>query len=169
MIPDKHQQQFGGTETEIRSFRGIRSWEVTRAGAYWADDDCTVCQLFWNKYLLVGVSGYHWIPDENLAECRYGCSLATPDCSCGFYAYWQMDEWLTWRAGHRITGVIDGYGNITLGTKGFRCSKARILAMVIPENHKTRGLEQIYQEVRVYKDIPSMLTEFPPSTVGDAR
>jgi hypothetical protein len=48
-----------------------------------------------------------------------------PNCDCGFWAY---DE--AGFASHgSVVGVIEGYGKTTVGTKGFRSEKARIVAL----------------------------------------
>lgn len=61
-------------------------------------------------------SGAHTVPSDHRFD---------PDCQCGFWAY---DE-----AGFKphgvVIGVIEGYGKVTVGTKGFRAEKARIAAL----------------------------------------
>lgn len=48
-----------------------------------------------------------------------------PSCQCGFWAY---DESGFARHG-KVIGVIEGYGKTTVGSKGFRCEKARIASL----------------------------------------
>lgn len=60
----------------------------------------------------------HW--RENVAP-----HLFDPNCECGFWAY--DEDGFT--AHGPVTGVIEAYGKVTIGTKGFRAEKARIVAL----------------------------------------
>lgn len=56
-------------------------------------------------------------------------------CKCGFYAYFDgMNDYM--RTG-RIAAVVEGFGTYTLGTRGFRTSKARLLALIEPPMGKS--------------------------------
>lgn len=53
------------------------------------------------------------------------------DCTCGFYAY--TDGSLDYGVHVRmISGVIQGFGHVLRGSRGFRCKKARVLALYVP-------------------------------------
>lgn len=56
-----------------------------------------------------------------------------PGHSCGFYAYTSTEEnkYLT-ASSVQIEGAVSGYGLCTIGRRGFRASKARVLAFVRP-------------------------------------
>lgn len=94
-----------------------------------------------------------WQPGENRASCFHegGVVVREPDgrlavrgysarnigpahglqgCTCGFYAYYRGDPYARAR---RVSGVIEGYGRVVLGTKGFRAQKARVVALLLPE------------------------------------
>ncbi|WP_341359966.1 hypothetical protein V5H98_01500 [Georgenia sp. M64] len=127
--------EFGGPALVLGSVRGRRSFGVRADGH------------------LTGV--FHtqvWHPGENLARCRRdgGVVERRPDgrivvrtsssreigtghglggCTCGFYAYYQQDPYTAHR---RLSGVVEGYGRVVLGTAGFRAEKARILALLLP-------------------------------------
>lgn len=58
-------------------------------------------------------------------------------CQCGFWAY---DEGGFAPHG-TIIGVIEGFGKTTIGTKGFRCEKARIAALCL-EGADGKGLSR---------------------------
>jgi hypothetical protein len=61
------------------------------------------------------------------------CEGLDPECACGFYAYHSGDVYYaTAGPGCRVQGVIEGYGRMILGTKGYRAQKARILAICGP-------------------------------------
>jgi hypothetical protein len=83
-----------------------------------------------------------------------------PSCQCGFWAY---DE-ASFTAQGEIVGVIDAYGKTTIGTKGFRAEKARILGL----SRKDRSgdelsrsalfrLATLYPEVQFYDDLDALI------------
>lgn len=51
-------------------------------------------------------------------------------CSHGFYAYYDGSD--DYKSDARISGVVEGYGETVIGTRGFRSAKARIVALCIP-------------------------------------
>lgn len=123
-----------------------------------------------------------WTDGENTAAClslrRTGGGYPPahpPDavpakgCHCGFYAFWTVQpQFVTGLP--PVLGVIEGYGRVRSGTKGFRCGKARILAVHVPNAIDGHGLVRpdveamglIYPRVRVYRDLEHMAGEFPP-------
>lgn len=50
-------------------------------------------------------------------------------CSCGFYAYYSGSN--DYASDERVQAVIEGWGETAIGTRGFRTSKARILALCV--------------------------------------
>lgn len=110
----------------VGTVRGIRKWNVLNNGTLRAVSYVTTS------------SGGTWQDGQNTAVCfmekmsnklgvRHG-PVASPRCTCGFYAYYDG----TIYAPGRITGIIEGYGHVTVGTKGFRCEKAIIRALYLP-------------------------------------
>src|SRR5690606_6306276 len=153
--------------------RGVRTWFPDRA--YLTDP--------W----LVGQYGHGWHPGLNFASCRRNafspgaCNGVEPWCQCGFYAYWGLDGnalgagWSPWE--HYIVGVIDGFGKTTIGELGFRCEKARIVALAPRRQHPLlrrpvtgllHELELRYR-VPVYADPDVMLKEHPPDDPPNAN
>lgn len=112
-------------EFAVGVVRGLRCFSVRRNGT-----------------VPVGLVGaihtkYAWRSGENESQCPI---MEVPElaglhrlyhCTCGFYAY--HDGSNEFDGSGRITGVIEGYGKTVIGTKGFRASKARIVAFLIPE------------------------------------
>src|SRR5690606_17059618 len=104
--------------------RGARTWFPHRT--YLTD-----------PVILVGQYGHGWHPGLNFASCRRNafspraCNGVEPGCQCGFYAYWTLNHRaLGWSPFERyIVGVIEGFGKTTIGELGFRCEKARIVAL----------------------------------------
>lgn len=66
-------------------------------------------------------------PDEPASH-----SLAALNCSCGFYAYFDGNS-NDFQQGVNVEGIVEAWGKLTIGEKGFRASKARIAALVIPK------------------------------------
>jgi hypothetical protein len=100
-----------------------------------------------------------------------------PGHSCGFYAYTETDENPYLGAiDLSIEVVIQGWGRTVIGTKGFRCEKARILGMVLPphEGQTYRELKgemthgqiadsiiKTYRKIPTYSDRRAMLRAWP--------
>lgn len=136
----EEQLDFTGYEFALGSVFGVRRFRVDRLGR---------------------LTGVHvrdvWTPGENVATCRtYTFRFAGVDevvkapadkphgatpadtCPCGFYAFTTLtDTRWTPDDGPYVEGVIEGYGRTVIGTKGFRCEKARIVAVIIPPAPKT--------------------------------
>jgi len=95
---------------------------------------------------LTGYSFSHepWLDGENVARC--GVSDKMPrnhdiaDCSHGYWAYFDDIEEGSGPSQTDYKGIITGYGRTVIGTKGFRCSKAKVEALYIPtiKNHVPR-------------------------------
>jgi hypothetical protein len=88
--------------------------------------------------LLVGVQGRPWKPGINEAECLNHEDHAPPvefdaargvQCGCGHWGYWGMAG-QSWIDDHRVMGIIEGTGRVLIGEKGFRCQRARIIALM---------------------------------------
>lgn len=81
------------------------------------------------------------------------------DCSCGFWAY---DE-----AGYAphgtVLGVIEAYGKTTVGTKGFRAQKARIVGLAMGNHSRSvlQRLAHLYPEVVFHADKAELIDAFP--------
>jgi hypothetical protein len=77
-----------------------------------------------------------------------------PDCTCGFYAYTdpvslrehsmrnssaEFNSMVARYAYSTVFGVIKGYGTTVIGTKGFRASRAEIVALTMPQFARNRS------------------------------
>lgn len=156
--------------------RGVRAFDVDALGR------------------LRGVTYKHiWTPGENRAECRRGdtewsrmqLSLSRymgvadssesndgphsmNDCKHGFYAYYDGSNDYHDKA--RVSAVIEGYGEAVIGSRGFRCMKARIIALHIPETlepHLARMVARNYPDVPVMDTFDQLVSEFPPDGGGN--
>lgn len=115
---------------------------------------------------------YTWTVRDNP-----GHDVPSEGCSCGFYAYTDnlhAEVKTHARNGEEpVLGIIKGTGRTLIGTQGFRCEKAEIVAFRDP----TRGgaktdvwrTRQLAYLRRVYPDVPVLdnratLLEFAPLT-----
>ena len=114
--------------------RGYRWWTL---GAPPLHESPARADLVWSRGLLRGMQAT-WEPGENRAACRAGSRLhpeeTVPDtgCGCGFWAYWHLQRHETGGSALPVCGVIEGYGAVLIGEKGFRAAKARIVALHLP-------------------------------------
>ncbi|MGZ4807633.1 MAG: hypothetical protein ACXV5U_14750 [Ilumatobacteraceae bacterium] len=111
---------------------------------------------------------FSWYGSESScddATCRMGRHQVEsghrfdPDCKCGFWAY---DEAGFEELGD-VVGVIEGYGKATIGTKGFRCEKARIVALSrdgLSRSEESR-LTDLYPGVEFHDDVAALVERFP--------
>lgn len=99
--------------------------------------------------------------------------LASLACHCGYYAYfdgandymhtsaggfsslpWTATRWSAETSRPRVAGIIEGYGVCTVGSRGFRASKARIVALVLPTPETPSGQVRDMLIRRNYPDVP---------------
>lgn len=87
-------------------------------------------------------------------------------CRCGFYAY--FDGGNDYKQPDRVTALIEGYGVCTVGDRGFRASKARLVAIVRPGDGVPgmRGdlVLRNYPDVPVFDRMRDALNAHPLST-----
>lgn len=161
---------FAGLDLAAGDVTGMRVWNLD----------------VWGR--LTGVSyPVVWTPGENVAACRRanssyvyfdkeaeGCpGITDPKCGCGFWAYHYGGADHT---GH-VTGIISGYGKTTIGERGFRCEKAKVVAFSMDgvTRQHARMLSRNYPDVPQFPDVDAMLDAFPvsdeyapsPATVED--
>ena len=77
------------------------------------------------------------------------------DCSCGFYAYTDTGRNI-WLMARSVAALIEGYGRATVGSRGFRVEKARLVALIDPLSMFWPALTgEDFSEVRAnYPDVP---------------
>lgn len=88
-------------------------------------------------------------------------------CKCGFYGYYDgSDDYH--QQGH-VSGVVEGYGETVIGTRGFRAMKARIVALHIPEEVAfglANKVRRNYPNVAILSSFEAMVAAFPPDGGG---
>lgn len=120
-----------------------------------------------------------WAPGENTAEClspfwshdfdEFTCKhpesqIATRACRCGFFAYFDGGD-NPHRYEYCIAGLVEGYGRMVVGDRGFRSLKARIVALIEPESAPAslqfamRAPE--YRSIPVYPDFEAAYVDHP--------
>jgi hypothetical protein len=57
-------------------------------------------------------------------------------CSCGFYGYGRRNSSNSETTVHVVGGVVAGWGNLELHEGGFKCGKAKVLALFAPDPRK---------------------------------
>jgi hypothetical protein len=97
------------------------------------------------------------------AAARAAHDAGTLQCSCGFYAYSDLNHNPHHLPGN-LLGIVEGFGVATVGSRGFRCSKARIRALIVDDFHQGFALAKVmpnYPDVPVYPSVAAALAEFP--------
>ena len=161
---------FGDRPLYSQPLRGLRTWKITNGN-------------------LQSVTFYYtWGPGVNTASCYKGFfawpsmhamvrtgplpevephDTATVGCTCGFYCFFDgandygpTSPKANW-VGARIAGLIEGWGTCTVGTKGFRASKAAIRCLI------TEGCQEVDErvfrnyQVPVYETTEAALADWP--------
>lgn len=161
------------------SLTGVRLWHVDLP-SFEVVSDGSRAEV---DGLLTGIFGVTWRRRENVAVCGGGqrppAGHADPvpahHCGCGFWAYWTLQDAL--RSDYRqaqVIGIMQGYGRTRIGTRGCRCSKARVLALHVPATRpdflmwglQPQNVGEIlgrYYGVPWYPSLKEMLAAHPPT------
>ena len=187
-LPPFGGDKFGKRSPEVPDYivtcnNGFRAWELSHDRELQSPSDPdlhTMSSL---------VQNYQWHEGLNRATCMLSmqekasrrarnipeCSYPTKRCSCGFYAYYDVDTWSQHPSSaakfQRIHGVIEGYGRCVVGSKGFRAENALIVALLIPEpddiSRQWLGHDRTQEEARdVVVDI--LRAKFPSVPLFDS-
>jgi hypothetical protein len=92
---------------------------------------------------------------------------AEPSCTCGYYAYTDessLNRNSSWRDGS-VFGIIKGYGQVTQGSKGFRCEKAEIVALTRPQVSDHGSYRAPVFVSSVWQELDRLFTEVVPPEV----
>ena len=169
---------FGGIDLALGSVLGWRDWKLTSEG--------TLKPVSY-------VSHQEWMPGENAARCHkyigkeeigeqgglsdeayrelkdaWRDTHSMDACEHGFYAYFDGNR-QSYMSDPGVRGVIEGYGEVLIGTKGFRAMKAKILALSVAPHEGMWKLDQFFVErlranypnVPVFESELAMRAEFP--------
>jgi hypothetical protein len=86
-------------------------------------------------------------------------------CGCGFYGYYDGSN--DYHKPERVSGIVEGYGEVVIGTRGFRATKARLIALTIPESVSfplATRVRRNYRDVPFYDSFADMITAHPTDT-----
>lgn len=87
------------------------------------------------------------------------------DCMCGFYAY--LTGHNEYHTDDRATGIIEGWGEVLIGTKGFRATKARVVALWAGTFAERDGLRQSYPGVPIFDSLTNMRAAYPTTRIEE--
>lgn len=106
---------FGGVDWSVGEIYGHRAFNVG-----------------YDSKLYSPVMGdFSWIDGENSSKCNMCRNSRTPNCSCGFYAYYDPADQ---HVDGDLYGIIQGYGMVDRGTLGFRAEKCKVVALHVPSH-----------------------------------
>lgn len=159
--PPPRDRQFSTRPFFAGELTGIRCWGVSAAGQLfpanpWPNspwqpgENVAVCHRQWSldqettRWVIPTVTFQHTLLTQSVriplvaeptsADLRPKVPehpVASLDCSCGFYAFFDTGD-NQYDDGMGIYGLVEGYGVLTVGERGFRASKARIKALIAP-------------------------------------
>lgn len=148
--------EFDGMPLAIGSVQGVRSFEVDPLGrltgvnypSVWKPGE-NLAQCYRqseNTGMSYSIRGYVysganiWAPGIAAQKTKLTPNK-TPhtmdQCLHGFYAYYDGSD--DYGTPARVSGVVRGYGETMIGSRGFRASKAEILALCIPREKSSRN------------------------------
>lgn len=118
-----------------------------------------------NWVLRSPVKNTRWWPEENLATCRVGWGkwhhVAVQDCMCGFYAYRYPWYGPGYMGADKAFAVIEAYGHVSIGSRGFRAEKARIVALCAPVGVRRRWARIVWVTFALLVVVASMFVAAP--------
>lgn len=96
-----------------------------------------------------------------------------PDCRCGFYAYYDgsNDYHLPRKDANDprmlVQGMVEGYGECVIGPRGFRCTKATIVALCLPVDYPNFvSIMEHYPGIPIFHDFKVMEYNYPNEDGG---
>lgn len=170
---------YDGIDFALGTVRGFRRWKIDVTGvlkpityylgAWGPGENQSECNCHPSPEQLSKIEGEPYKEHNARVEAwRDGATFE--DMSCGFYAYFDgKDSNGYGSTDPNISGVIEGYGEVLIGTKGFRAKKARILALAFPafegiwrlDEFVVRQLRANYPNIPVFESELAMRAEFP--------
>ena len=169
---------YAGIDFTVGSVRGIRRWTVdvngrlhgvTHSDVWYPGENIAKCHCYpGDKRVKSKGEGEAWADYQKRVD-AWKASHDLEEGDHGFYAYFGGKG----EGGHysntpHVIGVIEGYGEVLIGTKGFRAMKARILALAVEPFEGMWKLDQFFLDrlranypVPVFESALAMSMEFP--------
>lgn len=88
-------------------------------------------------------------------------------CACGFYAYYDGSD--DYNEDGFVSGVVEGFGETLIGTRGFRAMKSRIVALRISKKvpeQLAKLIARNYADIPQFTSFKQMVAAFPPDAGG---
>ena len=180
--------QFSDRQLHVGSLYGLRAFVVSGSGwlcgvnyhyPWQPGENVAECHRgstseYWRRVMsdLVRAGAAEWIPPDH-GQTEVPHELVALDCTCGYYAYYdgsndhlsQVGWTLRPESGPRVAGIIEGYGRVVAGTRGFRAEKARLRAVVLPgvaRHHSgAKAVLRNYPDLPAFRTADLALAEFP--------
>jgi hypothetical protein len=187
-------EDFGGLRVDrdyaVGSIVGVRAFDPTLQGLLRSvSQDCewgptemrAICNTYVSKDQLPEIEGETHADRQSRIE-EWKKTHDRKDCQCGFYAYFAHGGTSLGRYEHnylmnepRVTGIVEAYGWVQVGTKGFRAERARIKALAIPAYEGLWRLDEViegrirdtYEGIPIFKSNVAMLSAFPTNVYDD--
>lgn len=170
-------KDFSGVDFAVGEVRGFREWRVdtrgvlfplSHSGDWLPGENSAVCKCYPGREVLPEREGEDWKERSERVK-AWKESPHFKEGTHGFYAYWDGETGSYAGGKPVVSGVIDGYGEVLIGTKGFRAMKARIVALAV-EPHDgmwelspfvVQRIEANYPGVPLFQSSLAMRVEFP--------
>ena len=97
------------------------------------------------------------------AEEFLGTDHSIDACSHGFYGYYEGSN--DYYRDGMVMGVVEAFGEVVIGSRGFKSTKAKLLALYIPDSvdyKKAALVKRNYKDVAFFPSFNAMMLEFPP-------
>ena len=124
------------------------------------------------RMLGVPLTGY-WVDELAAGEkSKQKSKHEMKSCACGFYGYYDGSN--DYGNPARVSGVVEGFGEVLIGTRGFRAAKARIVALSIGVDKDgdtavsyalNRKVRRNYNGVPFYDTFEEMVQAYPTDVV----
>lgn len=163
--------EFGDSEFVVGSIFGERGWTVdidgvlgspSRSRVKWTGGEMSAeCDAYTippasrpEEYELMDRE------EQRAAYGRWKGNHGLDECEHGFYAYYQdKSDGYYYSNEPVIVGIIEGYGDTIVGTKGFRCSKAKIVALSLQHRGPWELSERVRELIEVNYGVPVFRTD----------
>lgn len=163
---------YDGLDLALGTVRGFRRWKVeadgilkpmtySGSGSWLPGENASTCKCTPKEAQLPKVDGEDW-RERSARVDAWRAEASFLDMACGFYAYFDDEGEHGYGSSEpHVAGVIEGYGEVLIGTKGFRARRARIIALsVAPLNGIWRLDDFVVNKIRAnYPDVPVFESE----------
>lgn len=153
-----NENEFTGIPLAVGSVKGVRSFDVDNFGrltgvyyhSIWkpGENQAKCTRMHKPSKVLAGkaegiTAGQNYVIQTGMSSVSFGITSNTKlyaldhgldKCGHGYYAYYDGSN--DYRSDGRVSAVVEGYGETVIGTRGFRATKAKILALHIPQVKK---------------------------------